>query len=176
MEGNVELGNKLERWAYVISIAVLALVGVMRRTKLDVGMDFSFLPPFHAIFNTIVAIALVFALVFAKRGAIKKHAMSINIAMLFSFLFLLSYVTYHFTTDETTYCDAGLVPSGVYFFFLITHIILAGVSLPFILLTFIRGYTGQVTRHRKMAKYVWPVWFYVAVTGPICYLMLQPCY
>ena len=64
----------------------------------------------------------------------------------------------------------------VYFFFLITHILLAAVSFPLILFTFIRGYTGQYVRHRKLARWVYPLWLYVAITGPICYVMLRPCY
>lgn len=175
MEGNIQLGKKLDRVAVLITVLVLFLVGLMRRTKIDVGIDFSFLPPYHAIFNTIVAIALICALVFIKKGAIEKHRRSMNVAFLFSFLFLLCYVAYHFTTEETRYCGEGTMRT-IYFVFLISHIILAGVSLPFILMTYIRGYTGQVAKHRAMSKWVWPIWFYVAITGPICYLILRPCY
>jgi len=109
--------------------------------------------------------------------------------MIFSTLFLLSYVVYHFTTPETLYSDFNhdfnvtdeeKARSGslrtIYFTFLASHILLAAISLPFILFTYIRGFTGQVEKHKKMAKYVWPVWFYVAVTGPICYFMLKPFY
>ena len=65
---------------------------------------------------------------------------------------------------------------GVYFFLLITHISLAGISLPFILFTFIAGWTNRFAAHRRLAKWVFPLWLYVAVTGPICYLMLKPYY
>lgn len=175
MEGNVQLGKKLDRVAVLITVLVLFLVGLMRRTKIDVGIDFSFLPPFHALFNTIVAIALVFALVYIRKGDVRNHQRSMFVAFFFSFLFLLCYVAYHFTTEETKYCGEGMMRT-IYFAFLISHIILAGVSLPFILMTFIRGYTGQVKKHRSMARWVWPIWFYVAVSGPICYLILKPCY
>lgn len=174
-EPNIELANKLNKLAYVVTAAVLVLVGLMRRVKIDLGVDFSFLPPYHAMFNVVVAISLVAALVFIKKGDIKAHQRSIYVAMFFSFLFLLSYVLYHFTNVETKYCGEG-VQRTVYFILLITHIIFAAVSLPFILLTFIRGYTHQVAKHRAMARYVWPIWFYVAVSGPVCYLMLRPCY
>lgn len=191
MEPNLKLAKKLNIAASVVSVAVIVLVGVMRMpgAKINTSIDFSFLPPMHAIFNTVVAIALVVALYFVKNKNIKAHQKAINTAMLFSFLFLLSYVAYHFTTPETLYSDfnhngivtdAEKAQSGslrtVYFTFLATHILLAGISLPFILFTYIRGFTGQVEKHRKMAKYVWPVWFYVAVTGPVCYLMLKPFY
>lgn len=175
MKENLPLAKKLGVAAWIISGAVLILVGLMRRVKFDVGIDFSFLPPLHASFNVGVAIALLFALYFVKQKNIDAHKKSIFVAMVFSFLFLLSYVAYHFTTEETRFCMEG-TQRTVYFIFLISHIILAGVSLPFILFTFIRGYTYQVERHKKLARWVWPVWFYVAVSGPICYLMLRPCY
>lgn len=191
MEGNKKLGKKLDIVAIVISIAVVGLVGVMRvpSMKINTSIDFSFLPPLHALFNSLVAIALILALYFVKNKNIKAHSNMIYIAMFFSLLFLLSYVTYHFTTAETLYSDfnhdfvvtdAEKAQSGslrtVYFIFLASHILLAAISLPFILFTFIRGFTGQVAKHRRLAKFVWPIWFYVAVTGPICYFMLKPFY
>jgi putative membrane protein len=106
-----------------------------------------------------------------------------------SFIFLLSYVVYHFTTPETLFGDLdknGLISdeekesSGVsriiYLIILLSHILLAAISLPFILLTFVYGFTNQITKHRRMAKKVFPVWLYVAITGPVVYLLLQPYY
>jgi putative membrane protein len=172
---NLVLAAKLNKVAWVVTILVLFIVGMMRRTKIDVGIDFSFLPPFHATLNGLCAVFLLYAFWYIKRGNIVRHRQMIYIALGLSALFMLSYVTYHFTTEETTYCKEGLVRS-VYFFFLISHIITAGFILPFILFTFIRAYTGQFEKHKRMARYVFPVWLYVAITGPICYLMLQPCY
>ena len=172
---NQALATKLNRLAYVVSALVLILVGLMRREKIEVGVDFSFLPPIHAILNTLVALCLILALWYVKQKNIEKHRFFIFGAMTFSALFLLCYVLYHFTTVETKYCFEG--PSRtLYFILLISHIVLAGFSLPFILLTFIQGYTNQVEKHKKMAVYVYPVWLYVAITGPLCYLMLYPCY
>lgn len=161
--------------ATVLSIIVLATVAMMRRVTIDVDMDLSFLPAFNASMNTCAAICLIVALYFIKRKNIVAHQYSIYAAMGFSFLFLLSYVGYHFTTEETTFCREGNI-RYVYYFFLITHVVLAAVSFPFILFTFVRGYTGQVEKHKKLARYVFPVWLYVAVSGPICYLFLAPCY
>ena len=109
--------------------------------------------------------------------------------MALSIGFLLCYVAYHFTTPETLYGDAngdGTVDAAekaatggmrtAYLLLLISHIVLAGVSLPFILFTFISGWTNRFAAHRRMAKWVFPVWLYVAVTGPICYWMLKPYY
>ena len=175
MKENLTLAKKLNVVAWILTGAVLILVGLMRRVKIDLGVDFSFLPPVHASFNVLVAIALLFALYFIKNKNVEAHRKAIYTAMFFSFLFLLSYVAYHFTTEETTFCKEGTIRT-VYFVFLISHIVLAGISLPFILFTFIRGFTNQVERHKKLARWVWPIWFYVAVSGPICYFMLKPCY
>ena len=175
MEPNLVLAKKLNRIAIVVSFLVLVLVGVMLRVKLDLGYDFSFLPPYHALFNTLVAISLIAALLFIKKKNVKAHKRAIYSAMFFSALFLVCYVLYHFTTAETTFCKEGGIRT-VYFILLISHIVLAGVSLPFILFTFIKGYTNQVEQHKKIARWVYPIWLYVAISGPICYLMLKPCY
>jgi putative membrane protein len=176
---NEALGKKLKITAWILTAAVLVLVGLMRRPELRIplpeGFSFSFLPPVHAVINTIVSIALVVALVGIKKKNIQLHTRAIGVAMGMSVLFLLCYVCYHFTTEEVRYGGEGVMRS-VYFFFLITHIVLAGVSLPFILFTWINGFTNQFAKHKKLARWVFPMWLYVAVTGPICYLLLKPYY
>lgn len=172
---NPVLENRLNKASILISILVLILVGVMRRVKIDLGVDFSFLPLFHAIINTFCAISLLIALYGVKTKNIILHRNAIFAALSFSALFLISYVLYHFTTEETKYCGVGIM-RPIYFFFLISHIILAAISLPFILLTFSRGISNQVERHKKMARLVYPIWLYVALSGPICYYMLRNCY
>lgn len=176
MQENKALEKKMNIASVVVSIVVIALVVLMRGDdKPDLGIDFSFLPPFYSTLNALCAIALAAALYFIKQKNIEAHRKSIYVAFGLSILFLGCYVLYHFTTPETKYCMEGNI-RYVYFFLLITHIILAGVILPFILLTFTRAYTGQIARHKKMARWVWPFWFYVAITGPVIYLMLRPCY
>lgn len=166
--------KKLKVISLVVSIAVLLLVGLMRRVKIPTELDFSALPMFNAVCNSIVAICLVLALVAIKSKNWVRHRNFIYGAMTFSGLFLLTYVLYHFTTEETTYChESGRT---LYYILLASHIILAGLSLPFILITFSRGYTFMIPEHRKIAKWVYPIWLYVAVTGPICYYMLKDCY
>lgn len=172
---NLQLAKKLNTAATIISVIVVALVVAMRRIHFDTGIDFSFLPPLHATLNALAAVALIFSFYFVKNKNIEAHRKANFVALGLSVLFLLSYVVYHTTTEATKFGGEGNI-RYVYFFFLITHVILAAISLPFILFTFIRGYTGQVEKHRKMAKWVFPIWLYVAVTGPICYLMLMPYY
>ncbi len=175
MVPDIALEKKLNRWAYAVSAVVLLLVGLMRRVKVDLGVDFSFLPPLHASLNALTAIILMVALWHIKNGRRAQHEKAIYAAMVCSALFLLSYVLYHFTTPETKYGGEGVMRT-IYFLLLITHVILAAVILPFVLFTFTRAYTGQYERHKKMARWVFPIWLYVAITGPICYLMLQPYY
>ena len=172
---NLPLAKKLNTLAIIVSIVVILLVVFMRQIHFDTGIDFSFLPPFHATVNGLAAVALMFSFYFIKQKNIKAHQTANFIALGLSVLFLLSYVVYHTTTEASRYGGEGTM-RYIYFFFLITHVILAAVILPFILFTFIRAYTGQIEKHRKMAKWVYPLWLYVALTGPICYLMLAPYY
>jgi putative membrane protein len=172
---NIALEKKLNRVAWVVSAVVLLLVGLMRRVKIDLGVDFHFLPPLHASLNALTALILLLALYYIKNKQVEQHRRAIYAAMACSALFLVSYVLYHFTTPETRYGGTGTLRL-VYFFILITHVVLAALILPFILFTFNRAFTGQYERHKKMARWVFPLWLYVAITGPICYLMLRPYY
>jgi putative membrane protein len=174
---NLALAKKMNIAAVVISILVIGLAGAMRNPhwKIPTDIDFSFLPPLHAALNTLASVCLLLAFYFIKNKNVAAHRKAIYAALFFSALFLLSYVTYHFTTPETLYCKQGFIRK-VYFTFLISHIVLAAVIFPFILFTFIRAYTGQVEKHRQMARWVFPIWLYVAVTGPVVYFMLRPCY
>lgn len=172
------LSRKLGIAAWILTGAVLVLVVLMRgpyKIPLPEGWSMAFLPPVHAVLNTLVAVLLIGALIAVKQGKIAAHRNFIFAAMGLSVLFLLCYVAYHFTTVETRYGGEGPL-RAVYFLLLITHIVLAGISLPFILFTFISGVTNRFAAHRRLAKWVYPMWLYVAVTGPICYLMLKPYY
>ncbi len=166
--------KRLNVLAWVITIIVWLLVGAMRQYKFDIGLDLSFLAGVNALFNTGVSVALVMAFYFIKNKRIEQHRKSIYVAMVLSAGFLISYVLYHFTTPEVIYCKEGGAKT-IYYFILFSHIVLAGLSLPFILMTFVRGYAGDFNRHRRMARWVFPVWLYVAITGPIVYLLLLSC-
>lgn len=165
----------LNRWAWVLSAVVLILITLMGRYKIHVNYDFSFLPPFHASVNFLTFLVLLFALYKIKNNDIKGHQKAIYVALGLSLIFLLSYVTYHLTTEETKYCGEGMMRK-IYFFILISHIVLAAVVFPLVLLTFTRAFTEQYERHKRMARWVFPLWLYVAISGPICYLLLRPCY
>lgn len=177
-EPNHKLSRLLKIVAWIVTALVLILVVMMRspyKIPLPEGWSMSSLPPIHAVLNTLVALALIAALVSVKAGRIALHRGFIMAAMALSAGFLLCYVAYHFTTVETKFGGEGWVKS-TYFFLLITHIVSAAVSLPVIFLTFISGFTNRFGSHKRLARWVFPLWLYVAVTGPICYLMLRPYY
>lgn len=165
----------LDRIAWVISGVVLVAVVMMRRFKIETDIDFSILPPFHATLNALVAVSLTIAYQAIRRKNVSVHRQWMTLSMVLSIAFLVSYVVYHITTPETRYGGEGWMRT-VYFILLISHVILAALILPFILFTFIRGYVGVIERHRRLARWVFPIWLYVALTGPICYLMLLPYY
>ncbi len=177
-EPNLALGKKLKIGVWVLTVVVWLLVGAMRRPEkfpLPDGVSLSFLPAVHAVLNTLVAVFLIVAVVMIKRQNVRLHKLAVSAAMICSATFLTCYVAYHFTTAETRFGGEGTI-KYVYFALLISHIVLAAGSLPFILLTWVYGFTNQFQKHRTMAKWVFPVWLYVAVTGPICYLLLRPYY
>lgn len=174
---NEELSRKLKGIAWVLTTVVLGLVAVMQKVSLPLpeGWDTSILPPIHAGVNAAGAVVLILALIFIKQGKVRAHRAAMLTAMGLSVLFLVSYVAYHMTNDPTRYGGEGAM-RGVYFFLLITHIISAAVSFPFILFTLVAGLTNRFSAHRRLARWVFPLWLYVAITGPVCYLMLRPYY
>ncbi len=175
LQPNIVLEQKLNKIAWVITGAVLLLVVLMRRIKIDTPIDFSFLPAIYSTLNAITAVVLLAGLYFIKKKQMENHRKAMSLSVLTSLLFLLGYVAYHITTEETKYGGEGAVRYA-YFFLLITHIVLAAIIFPFILFTFIRAYTNQFDRHKKMARWVYWVWLYVAMTGPILYFMIKPYY
>ncbi len=193
MDGNknIALSRKLNKWAWLISIVVFLLVGMARKPifNLPEGWNLDFLPAVYSAFNAITAVLLLLALYFIKQKQVQKHRQTIYVAITFSVLFLLLYVLYHFTTPETKFGDVnhdGVVNAEelllvgkwrmIYLLLLLSHIVLAAFVLPLVMFTFIRAYTNQIEKHKKMARWVFPIWLYVAITGPIIYLFLQPYY
>lgn len=173
-EYNPALAKKLNGIAIVFSVVVVLIVASLRRFHVDTPVDFRFLAPLHSSLNALTALGLLLAYYFIKQKKILWHKRVMILNMVFSALFLVSYIIYHLTTPETLYCHEGVI-RYVYFFILITHVILASFILPVVLFTFIRAITGQVEKHRKLARWTFPVWLYIAVSGPVAYLMLRTC-
>lgn len=170
---DLRLARKLNALIVIISIAVLGTVASMRSIRLELppGWSTAFLPNVYSLINVGVALLLVAALWFIRRGQVRAHRAAIQTALAGSALFLLMYVVYHITSEHRAFSGTGAI-RVVYLVLLASHVILAAVSFPFILYTWALATTRQFERHRKMARLVFPVWLYVAVTGPLCWLML----
>lgn len=162
---------------YLVSVVVLAAVVLLGRVKLDVdlGFDEHVFAKINAVINSIVALLLVAGLITAKKGKYKIHRNIMLTAIALSLLFLISYICHHLFAGETRFGGEGII-RYIYYTILITHIILAAIILPFILFTAYRALINENERHRKLAKITWPIWFYVAVTGPVVYLLISPYY
>ncbi|MFK7834062.1 MAG: DUF420 domain-containing protein [Winogradskyella sp.] len=176
---DLEKEKKYNKWIVALSIiiplAVAALFGVNLRT---LGFDvepLTFLPPIYAATNGLTAIILILAVIAIKKKNRKLHETLMKTAITLSVLFLVMYVAYHMTSDSTKFGGEGAI-KYVYYFILVTHIVLSIVIVPFVLITYVRGITNSIERHKKIAKITFPMWLYVAVTGVVVYLMISPYY
>jgi len=169
--------KKLRVASWVLSAVVLTLVVGMDRISIPLpeGVSTAFLPPIYSILNTIAALCLVVGLIAIRKGSVAAHRKAMSVAGILSVAFLLLYVLYHTTNPHTEFGGEGIIRK-IYYFLLITHILLAAVSLPFICFAFASGFTNHFAAHRKLVRWVFPIWLYVAVTGPMVYLMLWPYY
>lgn len=147
--------KKYNKWIIILSILIPVVVAILFRVKLsDFGVDvqpLTFLPPIYATINGITAVLLVFAVKAIKNGNRALHERLVKIAITCSVLFLAMYVAYHMTSESTSYGGEGVM-RGVYFFILITHILLSIIIIPFVLITYVRGISGNFAKHRKIAK------------------------
>ena len=142
---------------------------------LPIAKPLKFLPPIYATINGITAIILVMAVYYIKRGKRNIHENLIKICIALSLCFLVMYIAYHITSDPTSFGGEGAI-KYIYYFILISHILLSITVIPFVLFSYIRAITGDFERHRKIAKITFPIWLYVAVTGVIVYIMISPYY
>jgi len=158
----------------IASVAIPIVVAVLFQVRVE-GYDFSFLPRIYSFINALTAILLIVAVYQIKNGNRNAHERLMKINMGLSLIFLVMYVVYHITTDPTEFGGTGFI-RYVYFFLLISHIMLSVVITPLVLFTFWRGITGEFSNHKKFAKITFPLWLYVAVTGVVIYWMISPYY
>ena len=177
MENSVE--KKFNKPIIVVSILIPIVVALLFSVKLkDFGIivePLSFLPPIYASINGITAILLIAAVLAIKNGNRMRHEKLMTAAIACSIVFLVMYVAYHMTAESTKFGGEGLI-KGVYFFILISHILLSIIIIPLILFTYVRALSEQFDRHKKLAKITFPIWLYVAITGVVVYLMISPYY
>ncbi len=160
-----------------LSIIVFGAVVALGKVKLDVnlGFDEHLFAKINAAINSTVSVLLLLALIAVKNKKYLLHKRIMITAIIFSCLFLVSYICHHLFTGETKFGGTGTIRYA-YYFILGTHIILAAIILPFILFTAYRSMIGEYARHKKLARITWPIWFYVAVTGVVVYFMISPYY
>jgi putative membrane protein len=157
----------------VIPVAVAALFGVSFK-KLGIDVEpFTFLPPIYASINALTALLLVVAVIAIKNGNRKLHEILMKLAIACSVAFLLMYVAYHMSSESTKYLGEYKM---VYYFILISHILLSIAIIPLVLITYVKALAQRFDKHKKIAKITFPIWLYVAITGVVVYLMISPFY
>jgi putative membrane protein len=192
LEAVIHKNDKRAYWVIgIFSVIVFAVVVTLSRFKLNVhpSFDVHIFAKIDAITNSLVAVLLIAGLWAVRQGNYRLHRNIMVGAMLLSIIFLVSYIAHHLLAGEAKFGDVdhdGIVSSAeklrigglrtLYLLLLATHIILAAFVLPFILFTAYRGLTAEFAAHKKLARYTWPIWLYVAVTGPIVYLLISPYY
>lgn len=185
--------KKAKQLIGIFSVIVFAAVTILGKYnlagKVELPFDKHIFALANAIINGTVSLALLAGLVLIKQGLQQQHKKVMLFAMALSVLFLLSYICHHLFAGEAIYGDTDAVKGlsdaeraavggmrTVYLIILATHIPLAGLALPFILFAAYRALTGDYEKHKKLARIIWPIWFYVAVTGVIIYFMISPYY
>tara|TARA_B100000609_G_scaffold143601_1_gene115437 strand:- start:125 stop:715 length:591 start_codon:yes stop_codon:yes gene_type:complete len=143
--------------------------------NLPVAQPLYFLPPIYAVINALTAILLVMALIAIKDKKIQLHQRLMQTCIALSLVFLVMYIAYHITTDPTTFKGTGYI-KALYFFVLISHIILSIILIPLVLISYVRAFQMEFPEHKKISKITFPIWLYVAVTGVIVYIMISPYY
>ncbi len=163
------------RMITIVSIAIPLVVAILFGYKIPNAKPLSFLPPIYATTNGITAVLLVIAVIAIKNGKMELHRNLMRGCILLSALFLVMYVAYHMTSESTKYGGEGVL-RYVYFFILISHIFLSIAIIPMVLKTYSKAYLKDFKAHRKWAKFTFPIWLYVAITGVVVYLMISPYY
>lgn len=187
----VKNDRKARTLILLFSFVVFAVIVLLGRFKLNVQLPFNvhIFAQINAFVNSLIAVLLVAALIAVKRQQYSTHKVIMLFALALSVIFLVSYIAHHLLAGEARFGDANhdgqlsndeIAAVGsiryIYYVILGTHIMLAAVILPFILFTAYRALIGEYPQHKKLARYTWPLWFYVAVTGPVVYFMISPYY
>lgn len=167
--------KKIKVWITILSIVIPLVVALLFGYRIPDAEPLNFLPPIYATINGLTAICLVAAVLAIKNGKQKLHQNLMTLCIVFSALFLIMYVAYHMTSESTSYGGEGVL-KYVYFFILITHILFSIAVIPMVLVTYSKAYLKDFQNHRKWAKFTFPIWLYVAITGVVVYLMISPYY
>jgi putative membrane protein len=157
------------------SVLVPVVVAILFTVRIPDAEPLTFLPPIYAGINALTSLLLIAALYFIKNGQRKIHETLMKVCIGLSLIFLVMYIAYHMTTDPTPFRGEGVI-KYVYYFILISHILLSIIVIPLVLTSYTRAISSEFIFHKKISKITFPVWLYVAVTGVIVYLMISPYY
>lgn len=166
--------KKYNKWIITLSVIIPIVVATLFGVKIDAELPV-FLPPIYATINAITALVLIIAVWAIKNKKRKLHENLMKFAIVSSIVFLVMYMAHHMTSDSTKFVGEGVI-KYIYYFILLTHILLSIIIIPFVLITYVRAITNNIERHKKIAKITFPIWLYVAITGVIVYLMISPYY
>ena len=176
MQEKVINEKKVKIGIAILSIIIPVVVALLFGYKIPDAKPLKFLPPIYASINGLTAIFLMLAVVAIKKGKKKLHQNLMTTCIIFSVAFLAMYVAYHMTSESTSYGGEGFV-RYIYFFILISHILLSIIVIPLVLITYSKSYFFKdYLAHKKWARYTFPIWLYVAITGVVVYLMISPYY
>lgn len=173
--GEVPDIRKYRKWILLLSIAIPLVVALLFSYRIPGASPLTFLPKIYASINGITAFVLIGALVAVKNKKLRLHEYLMKTAIGLSIVFLMMYIAYHMTSDPTPYGGSGN-ERYVYFFVLITHILLSIAVIPLVLISFVRAFSKQFISHKRIARITFPIWLYVAVSGVVVYLMISPYY
>jgi putative membrane protein len=162
-------------WAVSVIVPVVVTILIYMPKGQLAGWNLNFLPLMNACINSAVSVLLLLGYYFIRTGKQQQHKVTMLSAMALSVIFLLSYILYHYQAQETKFGGVGAI-RYIYFFILLTHIVLATTIVPLALFTVYRSLSGQYERHKKIARWTFPLWLYVSVTGVVVYLMISPYY
>tara|TARA_B100000768_G_C11261897_1_gene369172 strand:- start:783 stop:1304 length:522 start_codon:yes stop_codon:yes gene_type:complete len=165
--------SKYQLWVNIVSVVIPVVVALLFKVRLPNVEPLSFLPPIYASMNGLTSLLLVSALIAIKNKKRRVHETLMKTAIACSLIFLIMYVAYHMTSDPTKY--KGPI-SSIYYSILISHIVLSVIVIPLVLISYLRAYLGAYDLHKKIVKFAYPIWLYVAVSGVIVYIMISPYY
>lgn len=179
MKNQADIEQQYNKWIWILSIVIpLAVAGLFGVNLKRMGFDvepLTFLPPIYATINGCTAIVLITAVLMIKKGNRIAHERLMKLAIALSVCFLLLYIGYHMTSESTVFGGEGVV-KWVYYFILISHIVLSIAVIPLVLITYVKALSQRFDKHKKIAKITFPLWLYVAITGVLVYLMISPYY
>lgn len=167
--------KKYNKLIVALSVVIPIVVAILFGVKIPNVEPLTFLPPIYASINGLTAFVLIVAVFQIKKGNRAAHEKLMKLAIILSVSFLVMYVAYHMTSNSTKFGGEGSI-KYIYYFILLTHILLSVIIIPFVLITFVRAITNNIEKHKKIARITFPLWLYVAITGVVVYIMISPYY